>query len=593
MRIALAIIVALGGAACLPFPEDARYRCATHDECNADERCGPRGVCEPRVAEVDAGHADAEPIADASGPADATPREDAGAPACGFVGNFAGPLDTAAWQLGGVAVHLPGDDGRVRLTATGQVDAAGAIMRRRRQRADTFSLELVFQTPAQGELLSDGLAVGWYDAPSSAIGRFGGGLGYEGLTGIAIEVDTYGNGPSEPTQPFIAVAQAHGPVAPPTILAQTPALPELRTAGPHTLVVEFARGRTRVHLDGAHVLTTTVPSYLPFDATFGATAGTGLYTADHDVFALRMSCGLDEGFVGGFRYRRPLSVTNGGVIDVAAGTTMVVPVPHAAWISSGRARPDGRDLAVYLGRTPLDAQWLDVADVGTDAAQLVVRLPVIVPRGTLAERLYLYSGDPSGGALRTDRVFALAERFHGGIPTGGAWSSTWSEVPCEGRAGDPRGSACVGDWGGAELTHRVLSLPRLPSLADAVYELALHVGGGMAEADDLLYLAEGRPPSFLPTAQYVEAAPGDTRAYAILGQSSTTTGWHRPLGTAWRRVRVRHAPPVGVRPSFVLGYLSRPPVDSGQTRVLIDDVTARRAAEPELEVVVGPEEERP
>jgi hypothetical protein len=233
VRIALAIIVALGGAACLPFPEDARYRCATHDECNADERCGPRGVCEPRVAEVDAGHADAEPIADASGPADATPREDAGAPACGFVGNFAGPLDTAAWQLGGVAVHLPGDDGRVRLTATGQVDAAGAIMRRRRQRADTFSLELVFQTPAQGELLSDGLAVGWYDAPSSAIGRFGGGLGYEGLTGIAIEVDTYGNGPSEPTQPFIAVAQAHGPVAPaPRSSRRRPALPELRTAGP-------------------------------------------------------------------------------------------------------------------------------------------------------------------------------------------------------------------------------------------------------------------------------------------------------------------------------------------------------------------------
>jgi hypothetical protein len=130
---------------------------------------------------------------------------------------------------------------------------------------------------------ADGMSLVLADPSTAptAVGYYGGGLGFSGITGICVAIDTYQNA-SNPSSNFSGVAD--GPVAPGTPdqlhwLTTANVVPTLRST--HTFTVTLVDGTLTVSMDGTQVLTTTVtvgPHVL-----VGFSAGTGSITDTHAV----------------------------------------------------------------------------------------------------------------------------------------------------------------------------------------------------------------------------------------------------------------------------------------------------------------------
>jgi len=581
LRWLAAAALAFGG--CLPFPDDARYRCTDNADCLASERCGPKLECIPRALDAEPlPEPDAGPRPDAHA-ADAAPR-DAGFATCGFDEHFDDTFDPNAWQLNGSAIHGPSSaDGFVRLTPLAARRATGTVMHRQRMRADTFTLQMVFEVGTDDSGPADGMAMGWFDEESSAAGLFGRSLGYIGLLGYAVAIDTFQN-PGEPSPNHVALVRTLGGAAEDfEVIGETTDVPAFNRTGPHAVTLEFDMGSAKVFVDGAMVLTATVADYQPFDATFGFTGANGDNVGNQDVLDVQMQCAVPRGYPGALRFRRPITIA--GTSSVA-GVTARIPIPHAAIVAEGKSRADGRDLAIYRGPSRLDTQWDDAAKIGTDDLMLVVRLPPRSPG-----LLYLYYGDPLGSEQRTDRVFELAERFDAPLRS---WTNGWDMLACADRVSPliAIGSACTTDATPTDtVTLRALVAPGFLRASDTTYEVSAHFGGGMAEPSDVVYLAESNSGSVIPAASYVENHPDTALTYTEAGMVRTSTGWHRPIGASWTRTRLRFIPR-SARPRLVFRYVSPPPADVGQTQVLLDDVTVRRVSEPELAVTLGAEQHR-
>ncbi|WP_426404766.1 choice-of-anchor D domain-containing protein [Streptomyces sp. R-07] len=144
-----------------------------------------------------------------------------------------------------------------------------------------------FTATISGGTGADGLALMLLDATrttTTALGGGGGALGFGGLTGVAVTLDTYRN-PGEPSSNFVGVATG-GTSSTLRYAATSTAVPALRT-GSHVIDVNVtAAGRLLVLVDGAQVI--DVAMTLPKNVLVGFSGGTGGLTDRHAVTGVRI-----------------------------------------------------------------------------------------------------------------------------------------------------------------------------------------------------------------------------------------------------------------------------------------------------------------
>jgi hypothetical protein len=137
-------------------------------------------------------------------------------------------------------------------------------------------LQVAFDSTIGGGVGGDGLALVLANAGTTvptAVGTPGGGLGFAGIDGDAVTLDTYGD-TGEPPGGFVGVP---GPVAAwalPAYIA-TANVDGLRTGTRHVVAV-FRAGRVQVSVDGVPVIDTAL--VLPPSVLVGFTGGTGAFT---------------------------------------------------------------------------------------------------------------------------------------------------------------------------------------------------------------------------------------------------------------------------------------------------------------------------
>jgi hypothetical protein len=184
------------------------------------------------------------------------------------------PGFATGWQLYGTATT---DGASATLTAAGQQFAAGSIVYGTAKAAD--GIVASFDAYIGGGTGGDGMAMVLLDPASTArIGAAGGGLGYGGLTGVAVTLDTHQNG-ADPSGNFVGIATAGaGDVI--TYAATATGIANLRTSTHHFLV-RVAAGHVLVSMDGTAILDAALT--LPSSVLIGFTGGAGGDTDTHRV----------------------------------------------------------------------------------------------------------------------------------------------------------------------------------------------------------------------------------------------------------------------------------------------------------------------
>ncbi|MER6098512.1 choice-of-anchor D domain-containing protein [Streptomyces sp. NPDC001728] len=144
-----------------------------------------------------------------------------------------------------------------------------------------------FTATLSGGTGADGMALLLLDASRTtprALGGGGGGLGFSGLPGVAVTLDTYRN-PGDPSANFVAVATG-GTGSALRYAATSTAVPALRT-GSHVIDVDVtAAGRLLVLVDGTQVIDVAVT--LPRNVLVGFSGATGGLTDRHAVSGVRV-----------------------------------------------------------------------------------------------------------------------------------------------------------------------------------------------------------------------------------------------------------------------------------------------------------------
>ncbi|MEU6142957.1 choice-of-anchor D domain-containing protein [Streptomyces sp. NPDC047081] len=145
-----------------------------------------------------------------------------------------------------------------------------------------------FSATIGGGTGADGLALLLLDASKAtpkALGAGGGGLGYAGLPGLAVTLDTHRNG-TEPSSNFVGIATA-ATGSTPHYVATSTAVPNLRS-GTHTIDANVTgAGHLVVSVDGQQVLDRAVT--LPKNLLVGFAAATGSSTDKHTVTGVRIA----------------------------------------------------------------------------------------------------------------------------------------------------------------------------------------------------------------------------------------------------------------------------------------------------------------
>ena len=118
------------------------------------------------------------------------------------------------------------------------------------------------------------------------LGQSGGGIGYGGLPGWTIEIDTYYNGGADPTPEdhlaFTFDGNANGYVL-------WAALPEMEDTGWHTIKIQVNAPHVYVEVDNIPYIDDVVEGWIDFNAIVGFTAGTGGATNRHAIKSLIVS----------------------------------------------------------------------------------------------------------------------------------------------------------------------------------------------------------------------------------------------------------------------------------------------------------------
>ncbi len=182
-----------------------------------------------------------------------------------------------AWQLNGSAVM---NASTLELTSAATAQAGSAFSP---VPVSSASLDVAFTSTVGGGSGADGLTLALLDPAdgSQALGASGSGLGFSGLHGLAIAIDTYPNG-SVSSFNFVGVAQTDFSGAPGalTFLAVDTNVVAVR-GGSHRVHVTVNGGMLTVALDGTTVLASAVT--LPPNVLVGFTGSTGGLTDAHSV----------------------------------------------------------------------------------------------------------------------------------------------------------------------------------------------------------------------------------------------------------------------------------------------------------------------
>ncbi|WP_330308751.1 MULTISPECIES: choice-of-anchor D domain-containing protein [unclassified Streptomyces] len=192
------------------------------------------------------------------------------------------PPGPNGWTLNGSAA-LSGTD--LVLTKTVQNTKGSGVQA---TAVPSARLKATFTAAIGGGTGADGLALLLLDsskATPKALGGGGGGLGYAGLPGIAITLDTHRN-TGDPSANFVGVATG-GNGSPFTYAATSTAVPALRT-GTHVVDVSVTTaGHILVSVDGTQVIDTAVT--LPPNVLVGFSGATGGSTDNHTVNGVKVT----------------------------------------------------------------------------------------------------------------------------------------------------------------------------------------------------------------------------------------------------------------------------------------------------------------
>jgi hypothetical protein len=181
------------------------------------------------------------------------------------------------WSINGTASLVTGG---VQLTPNAQDQAGTAFWP---TGVSSAKITADFDATIGGGSAADGLTF-LLAAPATsptAVGLKGGGLGYSGITGTAIALDTFQN-PVNPSANFIGIATGWSATNPDqlTWASTSTAVPALRT-GTHHVTVTVLNGTITVQIDGTQYLSTAVT--LPGTVLVGFSGGTGGNTDTHTI----------------------------------------------------------------------------------------------------------------------------------------------------------------------------------------------------------------------------------------------------------------------------------------------------------------------
>lgn len=193
-------------------------------------------------------------------------------------------LDISTWNFEGSA-QWDGNLGVVELTNTSTYIAGTAFSTASVVNAEQVEIEFMFYV--SGGSGADGFSLTALDVDrmTGFVGSSGGGIGYAGMPGWSIEVDTYHNH-NDPTSVDHVAFAFDGAVGNPVIWAP---LPEMEDGLWHTMRVEVNAPHVLVDIDGVVYLDQSITGNLNFPAYIGFTAATGSLTNYHRIDALTVT----------------------------------------------------------------------------------------------------------------------------------------------------------------------------------------------------------------------------------------------------------------------------------------------------------------
>lgn len=193
-------------------------------------------------------------------------------------------LDIATWNFEGSA-QWDSSLGVVELTSASTDVAGTAFSTASIVNAEQVEIEFLFYV--SGGSGADGFSMTALDVDrmTSFVGLTGGGIGYAGMPGWSIEVDTYYNS-NDPTSADHVAFTFDGVVGSPVIWAP---LPEMEDGQWHSMRVAVNAPHVLVEVDGTVYLDQNVTGNLNFPAYIGFTAATGSLTNYHRIDALTVT----------------------------------------------------------------------------------------------------------------------------------------------------------------------------------------------------------------------------------------------------------------------------------------------------------------
>lgn len=205
---------------------------------------------------------------------------------CQDQGYTADNLDLSTWHFEGTA-RWDSTNGWVELTTPTYDQSGTAFQTGSTVGADNVSI--AFRFYVSGGSGADGISLTALDTTrmTGFVGSTGGGIGYAGLPGWSIEVDTWYNGEyGDPTQEdHVSIHFDGQPMGP----AAWAALPEMEDGAWHDMEVNVLAPHVTVTIDGVTYIDTDLAGFAAFPAYVGFTGATGGSTNAHLIDALTVT----------------------------------------------------------------------------------------------------------------------------------------------------------------------------------------------------------------------------------------------------------------------------------------------------------------
>lgn len=205
---------------------------------------------------------------------------------CQQAGYVADSLDLSTWHFEGSALW-DAANGWVQLTDASNNQAGTAFQTGSTVSADNVNVSFRFYV--SGGSGADGISVTALDTTrmSGFVGSTGGGIGYLGMPGWSLEVDTWYNGENnDPTGEDHLSFHIDGNVGSYEAWAT---LPEMEDGAWHQMDLTVIGTRVRAAIDGVVYIDQDIPRITPFTAYVGFTAATGGATNAHLIDALEVT----------------------------------------------------------------------------------------------------------------------------------------------------------------------------------------------------------------------------------------------------------------------------------------------------------------